>query len=127
MIVADSDVLIDGLRGRDPWRRRIAGELAAGRLATTTISVFELSSGVRAGDEPERRRVEALLAAMAILPLDAAAATDAAAIRRLLESKGQPLATADYLIAGICRSRSAVLLTRNRQHFERVPGLILGS
>ena len=30
---------------------------------------------------------------------------------------------ADYLIAGICRSRSAELLTRNRRHFERVPEL----
>lgn len=28
----------------------------------------------------------------------------------------------DYLIAGVCVSRSAVLLTRNRKHFQRVPG-----
>ena len=34
---------------------------------------------------------------------------------------------ADYLIAGICLDRNAILLTRNRDHFERVQGLSLGS
>jgi predicted nucleic acid-binding protein len=33
---------------------------------------------------------------------------------------------ADYMIAGICLAHSAVLLTRNRKHFERVAGLTLG-
>lgn len=32
---------------------------------------------------------------------------------------------ADYLIAGICLSRSAVLLTRNVRHFSRMAGLRL--
>ena len=30
---------------------------------------------------------------------------------------------ADYMIAGIAASTSAILLTRNRDHFERVAGL----
>ncbi len=34
---------------------------------------------------------------------------------------------ADYLIAGICLSRNAMLLTRNRAHFERIPGLHLAA
>jgi predicted nucleic acid-binding protein len=34
---------------------------------------------------------------------------------------------ADYLIAGVCLSRSAILLTRNRAHFERVRGLSISS
>jgi predicted nucleic acid-binding protein len=32
---------------------------------------------------------------------------------------------ADYTIAGTCLAHSAILLTRNREHFERVPGLTL--
>ncbi len=32
-----------------------------------------------------------------------------------------------YLIAGICLSRASSLLTRNRKHFERIPGLSLDS
>lgn len=124
MIVCDSDVLIDSLRGREPARSRIAAELLLGRIATTCVSVFELRSGAR--DARERKKVDALLAALTILPLDESAAEAAAEIRLRLEAKGRGLAMADYLIAGICTSRSAMLLTRNRSHFERVPGLVLG-
>jgi predicted nucleic acid-binding protein len=47
MIVADSDVLIDALRGREPAKGRIAQEIEKGALATTSVSVFELLSGAR--------------------------------------------------------------------------------
>ena len=50
----------------------------------------------------------------------------AAETRRTLESTGTPIGMADYLIAGICLARSAILLTRNRAHFDRVPGLSVG-
>jgi hypothetical protein len=48
MIVADSDVLIDALRGREPARSRIALEISSGGLATTAISAFELLAGAQA-------------------------------------------------------------------------------
>lgn len=124
MIVADTDVLIDALRGREPMRDRIAAEIQKGALATTAVTQFELLSG--ASDRRERERVEHLLAALAILPFDDRAAVAAAAARRGLEATGQAIGMADYQIAGICLTRSAPLLTRNRRHFERVPGLVLG-
>jgi len=124
MIVADSDVLIDALRGRVPAAERIRLELRTGALATTSVSAFELRSGARSEDAATQ--VETLLAPLVILPFDEEAADSAAEVRRDLESAGTPIGMADYLIAGICLSRSAVLLTRNRAHFERVPGLTLG-
>lgn len=123
MIIADSDVLIDALRGRDPGKGRIALEIQAGRLATTTVSVFELRSGAKTPHE--RAKVDALLGALTVLPFDAPAAAAASSIRLELESQGKGIAMADYLIAGICVSRSSILLTRNTAHFERVPGLLL--
>jgi tRNA(fMet)-specific endonuclease VapC len=125
VIVADTDVLIDALRGREPARGRIAAAIAAGALATTAVSLFELLSG--AGEEEERDVVGLLLAALPVLPFDAAAGEAAAAARRGLEASGRGIGIADYQIAGICISRSAPLLTRNRRHFERVPGLVLGA
>ena len=67
--------------------------------------------------------VETLLAALPILPLDQKAGETAASLRQELESQGQTIGMADYLIAGICVSRSAALLTRNRKHFQRIPAL----
>ena len=123
MTVADTDVLIDALHGREPAVARIAAQLKSGSLATTTISEFELLSGAR--DASLRTRIEQLLAAFTLLPFDEAAATAAASIRLELEAAGTPIGTADYLIAGICLARSATLLTRNRKHFLRVPGLLI--
>lgn len=121
MIVADSDVLIDALRGHEPVTERISRELDAGGLATTAVTAFELSSG--AHSDRALAQVRTLLRGLSILPLDQEAGARAAAVRRDLERAGMPIGMADYLIAGICLTRSATLLTRNREHFERVEGL----
>jgi tRNA(fMet)-specific endonuclease VapC len=124
VIVADSDVLIDALRGRDPAAGLVARELKAGTLATTVISAFELLSGARSDDT--REKIERFLAPITVLALDDSAARAAASIRSALDVAGTPIGTADYLIAGICVQRSTTLLTRNRAHFEKVPDLLLG-
>ncbi len=123
MIVADTDVLIDSLRGLEPARGRIDLELSNGRLATTVVTAFELLSGART--TTQQTRIERLLGAMTLFPLEFNAGEIAARIRRDLESRGEGIGMADYLIAGICLSRNAMLLTRNRAHFQRIPGLNL--
>jgi len=123
MIVADTDVLVDALRGKRAAAGRIARALEARELATTAISVFELWCGARTEDE--RVKVRTLLAAVTVLPLDDAAGEAAAVARRALESEGWGIGLADYLIAGVCIAREATLLTRNREHFDRVPGLLV--
>lgn len=123
MILADTDVLIDALKGREPSRLRIERELLAGNLATTSITAFELLSGVRSVAEQEK--VEALLAPLDLFPFDGSASRVAAEVKRTLDRSGQGLAMADLQIAGICLAHSFSLLTRNRAHFERVPGLLL--
>ena len=124
MMVADSDLLIDFLRGKDPGAARIRLEIATGRLATTAINAFEILSGARSDDE--RRKVATLLDALTILPVDEYGAGHAAEARQHLERNGVGIGMADYLIAGVCIHHGAILLTRNVAHFERVPKLTLG-
>jgi tRNA(fMet)-specific endonuclease VapC len=124
MMVADSDLLIDFLRGRDPGHARIRLELATGGLATTAVNAFELASGGGSGKEADKVRV--LLDALIVLHLDARAADLAAAVRRDLEARGKGIRMADYLIAGVCLAHGATLLTRNVGHFRRVAGLHVG-
>ncbi len=123
LLVADSDVLIDALHGRNPGADRVTIGLETGALATTTISAFELLSG--AVSDRSRDQIDRLLAALTILPLDEAAGRAAAGARREMESLGTPIGMGDYLIAGICLARSATLLTRNVGHFSRIPRLRL--
>jgi tRNA(fMet)-specific endonuclease VapC len=126
VIVVDSDVLIAALeRGDRPARARVEAGLREGEIATTAINAFELWTGARSARQLET--LGTLLAAIAILPVDAEAAEIAAAARRRLEQEGRGIGTADYLIAGVCLSRGLALLTRNRGHFQRVPGLVVES
>jgi predicted nucleic acid-binding protein len=123
VIIADTDFLIDALRGREPARSLIEERAFQGVLATTAVSAFELLSGSATSSQQEK--VGRLLAAMAVLPFEERAAQLAAETRRALEAAGTPIGMADYQIAGICLARGASLLSRNRRHFERVPGLDL--
>jgi tRNA(fMet)-specific endonuclease VapC len=124
MMVADSELLIDFLRGKDPGRARIKLEISTGRLATTAVNAFELLSGARS--ESDREKVAALLAALVILPVEGQSAARAAEARIHLESQGAGIGMADYLIAGVCLDKGGTLLTRNLAHFARVPNLNIG-
>jgi tRNA(fMet)-specific endonuclease VapC len=119
--IADTDVLIDFLRGRGGEAERIEFELKTGRLCTTAVTAFELWVGAKSPQE--KAAIGTLLTALSIVPLDALAASEAGEIFRDLEAKGSAIGMADSLIAGICRQRDSVLITRNKKHFSRVPGL----
>ena len=123
MIVADTDVLIDFLAGRNPGAERVAVELDRGLLQTTAVTRFELLSGAR--NTNQEGAIRQLLAAIPTLSLDQQAADHAARIHRNLQKTGETVGMADSLIAGIILSHGATLLTRNRRHFERVSGLRL--
>ncbi|MBE7437413.1 MAG: type II toxin-antitoxin system VapC family toxin [Spirochaetales bacterium] len=122
LIVADTDVIIDFLRGSE-LADRVEMELRTGRLATTVISVFELQVGIRNGRE--ERAVRDVLVALTVLPLDADRAGRAAGIVQELRRLGKTIGMADALIAGICLAHEGILLTRNTKDFADVPGLHL--
>ena len=68
MIVADTDVLIDFLQGRNPAADRIKLELEDSHLAVTAIGRFELLAGTRS--TRVEQVVRQLLDAIPCLPLD---------------------------------------------------------
>ena len=125
MIVADTDVLIDFLRGRGEAAKRVALELTTRSFGTTAITAFELRSGARTSNQ--LKGIDTLLDAMPLLSFGPEEARVAADLRRQLESQGQAIGMADYMIAAVCIANDGVLLTRNRRHFERVEGLKLSA
>lgn len=108
-LLVDTDVLIDHLRGE----RRLHG--GGRRLAVSVVSRCELFAG-----RDEGAVLRALLGAMIELPLDSAIAELAGVTRR-----ETGIATPDALIAATALIHRIPLLTRNRRHFEPVPGLEL--
>ena len=122
MIVADSDALIDYLRNREPLASAVARHLEEANLATTAVNVFELRRGAPPG-VPSSAKVSELLELLEIFPIELPDAERAGALAHALDRAGQAIGEADSLIAGVCLERGLPLLTRNRRHFERVPGL----
>ncbi len=102
---------------------RVEVELQSRGFCTTAVTAFELWAGART--RRQSSAVELLLAAMTILPLDSEAARRGGEARNELLARGNDIGMADCLIAGICLRDRATLLTGNRRHFARVPGLQL--
>src|ERR1700733_167148 len=107
-VLLDSDVLIDHLRGHR--------HLQTVGLAISVITRTELY----AGPEREEPAVEALLAELDEIQVDATIARGAGRIQRATGLK-----IADALIAATALEHGMKVMTRNRRHFERVAGLEL--
>ena len=107
-VLLDTDVLIDHLRGRR--------DLNTDDAAISVITRTELF----AGNEPEEAAVNVLLEDCEEVGVDASIARRAGRIKR-----DTGLQIADALIAATALEHELVLMTRNRRHFERVPGLDL--
>lgn len=122
MIIADTDVLIDYLKGSQPAADQVSAHRRSENLQTTAITCFELLSGARgtAGDHARR-----LVETIPVLPLDRESAARAAQVRQELEGLGFSIGMADSLIAGIALAHDFPLFTRNRKHFEKIEGLSL--
>ena len=121
MIIADTDVLIDFLRGNGDSAKRIAIELETRSFGTTVITAFEIRAGARTARQMSA--VDTLLDAMNILPFGPEEARIAAEVRQQVESQGKPIRIAEYMIAAICIADGSVLITRNLEAFGRVKGL----
>jgi predicted nucleic acid-binding protein len=107
-ILLDTDVLVDHIRGRHYLR-----------TDDTTISVITRAE-LFAGNAREEAAVDALLADCDEVEIDARIARRAGRVKR-----DTGLQIADALIAATALEHRLPLLTRNRRHFERVPGLTL--
>ncbi len=118
--VLDSDVLIDHLRDSGPGRELVDELGVTPGFRITAVTAFELALGREYAQDPDP--VDVLLGALC-LPLTRAAAVRAGAVLRELRAAGAGIAVRDAMQAGICLHAEAPLITRNRRHFARVPGL----
>jgi predicted nucleic acid-binding protein len=111
-ICVDSDVWIDFLRGA-PEAKAFVAQLPE-VVHISAVSVAELYVGVRQGKE--RKALEALIATLAVLPLDEATATIGGLWRRDF-GPSHGVGLNDALIAASAHSIKATLFTHNTKHY----------
>jgi tRNA(fMet)-specific endonuclease VapC len=93
-------------------------------LATSIIVAAELRYGVaKSGSSILARRVDQLLEAIEILPLEPKADEHYGRVRSQLEKAGTVIGANDLLIAAQALAIDAVLVTDNIREFKRVKGL----
>jgi len=119
-IVSD---LVKNPRGKAGAQLR---SLAPGLVCTTIIVAGELRYGVaKKASATLRGRVQQLLDAIPILPLNAACADAYGTLRAELENQGISIGANDLWIAAHALAADRVLVTHNVKEFSRVPGLQL--
>jgi predicted nucleic acid-binding protein len=114
LVVLDSTVLIDYLRGRPAVGRVNALRLRGDVPATTAVNVEEIVRGLR---DTESDAAERLFRGLVVLPIDAAAAWRAGGWRRDFSRRGVTLFQADCLIAAVAHQQRAALCTGNPKDF----------
>jgi predicted nucleic acid-binding protein len=95
------------------------------RIAIFTLA--ELYVGVAKGTRPrqERTAIEQCVAPFEVLPFERSTAEIFGTIVGELEKRGEAISDIDALIASVAFEHSDVLVTRNRKHFDRIPGLTI--
>jgi tRNA(fMet)-specific endonuclease VapC len=122
LVVVDTDLVIDFLRGAGRGAPLVRELIGAGRFRVTAITAFELRLG--ADFLPRGDEIMRLLSSRTV-PLDLPSALRAGEVFSTLKSTGSGIGMADCMLAGICLRHGIPLATRNSRHFDRVEGLQL--
>lgn len=127
-VCIDTDVLIDFLKKKEPgsgayelWRNKAS-------VGITSVTAFELLLGARQPNVREKRLEEAkslIEQQEFILPFDETSANKASEIGAELMRAGKVIEIRDLFIGSMCIGRGIPLLTRNKEHFQRISNLRL--
>jgi len=124
--LVDTDWVADYLKGR-VRAVNLLDDLADEGLAISILTFGEIEEGIIYGTE--RARYEAgfrnFLRGVQVLSLTRGAMRHFAQVRGQLRASGNLIGDMDLLIAATAMHYKLILITRNRRHFERIPGLEL--
>lgn len=121
MILVDSDVLIEHLRGNKQaltWLVRT--RQSSGPLAISVVSLTEVAGGMRS---PERREVMRLLGSMHRFEVTEQVAWRASTLMREYRRSHSGIGLGDYLIAATALTEGLELATLNVRHYPMFEGL----
>ncbi len=121
-MILDSDIIIDFLKNDKKVKEKILKIKETEKLKTTTINTFEILKGFFALNKKENE-IEQFINSLTVLNFDFNSSQKAAEIFDNLRKKGEITDALDLFIASITITNNEKLLTRNIQHFKRIPEL----
>ena len=124
--LVDTDIIIDALA----VVRETVGlldALSTDGLAVSIVSLGELYEGTYRSSNPGAAQdaLRSFLDGYAVLNLSDPIAAGFGHLRAFLRRQGQLIPDLDLLIAATAHAHDLTLVTRNRRHFSRIPGLRL--
>ncbi len=130
MIHLDSTFLVDLLREarRGPGPATAFLESIEDQEVIMSVhALCELHAGAELSNNPSRERqaIERICEAMTLRHTDDGLAPAYGRILAILQKSGRSIGLMDLLIAAAALVDNAPLVTRNLDHFQRVPGLTL--
>ena len=123
--LVDTDWVVSHQHGIAPIVQRMDEFLPAG-IGISIVSLAELYDGILGSSDPEgnERSLHIFLAAgIAIVNIDATICRIFARERVRLRASGMIIPDFDLLIGATALRHNLTLLTNNRRHFQRLPGL----
>ncbi len=120
----DTNILSALVRApQGPVATRIAAD-GESAICTSIVVAAELRFGaVKSGSTKLSDRVDAILSALEVLPLEAPVDRHYATLRWALWRRGEPIGPNDMLIAAHALSQGLTVVTANVGEFSRVSGL----
>lgn len=113
-LLINTDVIIDFLRGNPKAIYYLENAQSKHNCYLTTITIAELYSGVREGDE--KNLLDLFVNEFRIAHLNETSARKAGLFRRDF-GKSHDVGLADCLIGAIAEELEAILITLNKKHF----------
>jgi tRNA(fMet)-specific endonuclease VapC len=120
----DTNIISDLVRRpHSPVAGRIA-EVGEDSICTSIVVAAELRYGAQKSESKQvAERIDLLLSALEILPLEPPADRRYGELRHQLTRQGTPIGPNDLLIAAHVLAADLTLITANTREFERVPFL----
>ncbi|MGZ6369851.1 MAG: type II toxin-antitoxin system VapC family toxin [Bdellovibrionota bacterium] len=120
----DTNICIAHLKGEPAIRQKLAA-LGSDQVFLCSVVKAELLYGARNSGAVEKnlRVLATFFRGLASVAFDDAAAEVFGAHQSYLKRSGQSIGMADVLIASIAQAQGLTVVTRNGDHFARIPGL----
>jgi tRNA(fMet)-specific endonuclease VapC len=120
----DTNILSDLVRNPQGMVATQINKAGEDAICTSVIVAAELRYGaIRSNSVTLAKRIDMILSALEILPLETPADHQYASIRHHLTRQGTPIGPNDLLIAAHALANDLTVITANVGEFSRVPGL----